>query len=314
METEMKKQYRDFESAREFVRSLGLKSNKEWKEYCKSGDKPDNIPSAPNTTYKKEWKGVGDWLGTGRIADNYRVYPSFKEAREFVRNLKFKNQKEWKKYCKSGDRPDDISANPNRTYKKEWKGFGDWLGTGTVAPQDKVYRLYKEARKFVHTLKIKKKDEWYDYCKSGDKPNNIPASPYTVYKNKGWINWGDFLGNGKLEEFFSFREAREFVQKLELTGQKDWNEYVKSGKRSNHLPAAPWSTYKKEWTNMGDFFGTGTVAPKDRVYRPFKEAREFVRSLGIKNYDEWYAYCKSGNKPDDIPSNPWRSYKEWKKK
>ena len=22
---------------------------------------------------------------------------------------------------------------PNRTYKKEWKGMGDWLGTGNIA-------------------------------------------------------------------------------------------------------------------------------------------------------------------------------------
>ena len=117
-----------------------------------------------------------------------------------------------------------------------------------------------------------------------------------------------------MEEFFSFNEAREFTQKLGLTGQKEWNEYVKSDKRSNHLPAAPWSTYKKEWTNMGDFFGTGRISNKDKVYRPFAEAREFVRSLGIKNYDEWYEYCKSGNKPDDIPTNPWRSYKKWSKK
>ena len=51
----MKKQFRDFESAREFVRSLGLKSQKEWMEYCKSGNKPDDIPAAPWSTYK-EWK------------------------------------------------------------------------------------------------------------------------------------------------------------------------------------------------------------------------------------------------------------------
>ena len=48
------KKFRDFESAREFVRSLHLKGNKEWREYCKSGKKPDNIPSNPNWVYK-EW-------------------------------------------------------------------------------------------------------------------------------------------------------------------------------------------------------------------------------------------------------------------
>ena len=40
----MAKQFRDFESARKFVRELGLKNYKEWQEYCKSGDKPEDIP------------------------------------------------------------------------------------------------------------------------------------------------------------------------------------------------------------------------------------------------------------------------------
>jgi len=46
-----KGQWRDFEDAREFVRSLGLKSYKEWREYCQSGQKPDDIPSHPYKVY-----------------------------------------------------------------------------------------------------------------------------------------------------------------------------------------------------------------------------------------------------------------------
>ena len=49
------KKFRDFESAREFARALNLKGSKEWKEYCKSGNKPDDIPAAPWAVYK-EWK------------------------------------------------------------------------------------------------------------------------------------------------------------------------------------------------------------------------------------------------------------------
>ena len=32
--------YRSFKKARAFVRSLGLKSQAEWRDYCKSGKKP----------------------------------------------------------------------------------------------------------------------------------------------------------------------------------------------------------------------------------------------------------------------------------
>ena len=114
------KKFRDFESAREFARSLGLQSTKEWRAYTKSGDKPDDIPNSPDSTYKKNFKGYGDWLGTGTVATNDRVYRSFKEAREFVRSLNLKGVNEWREYCKSGNKPDDIPAAPWVTYK-EWK-------------------------------------------------------------------------------------------------------------------------------------------------------------------------------------------------
>ena len=114
------KKFRDFESAREFVRALNLKSQQEWKEYCKSGKKPDDIYAAPWNTYKKEWMGMGDWLGTGTVAPQLIQFRSFQEAREFVRKLNLKGQKEWREYCNSGDKPDDIPSNPWAVYK-EWK-------------------------------------------------------------------------------------------------------------------------------------------------------------------------------------------------
>lgn len=56
--------FRPFAEAREFVQSLGLKNEHEWREYCKSGKKPQDIPQKPSRTYKDSWKGMGDWLGT----------------------------------------------------------------------------------------------------------------------------------------------------------------------------------------------------------------------------------------------------------
>ena len=113
------KKFRDFESAREFVRKLGLKNYKEWQKYCKSGDKPNDIPSGPNSTYKNNgWTTWGDFLGTGWIQSGKRKYRSYKEAREFVRKLGLKNYKEWHEYCKSGDKPEDIPAYPEQVYMK----------------------------------------------------------------------------------------------------------------------------------------------------------------------------------------------------
>jgi hypothetical protein len=141
--------FRPFSEAREYIRTLGFKSQEEWRRWCKDGNRPDDIPYHPDRTYKNEWRGMGDWLGTGRIADQDKVFRSFEQARKYIHSLGLKNQSEWNTYCKSGKKPQDIPSTPTRIYDKEWKGWGDWLGTGTVAPFNRVFRPFKEAREFV---------------------------------------------------------------------------------------------------------------------------------------------------------------------
>ena len=51
-----------------------------------------------------------------------------------------------------------------------------------------------------------------------------------------------------------------------------------------------------------------------KKFRDFESAREFVQSQKIQSKTNWQKYCKSGNKPDDIPFAPWHTYKEWNKK
>ena len=43
-----------FEEAREYARSLKLKSSKEWFTFCKSKDFPNNIPKRPEKTYAND--------------------------------------------------------------------------------------------------------------------------------------------------------------------------------------------------------------------------------------------------------------------
>ena len=116
-----------------------------WNNYAKGrhSDKPPkpfDIPAKPSQTYKnKGWKGYGDWLGTGTIATFHTKYRKFEDARDFVRKLKLRSQAEWKNYV-NGEytdkllKPSDIPSHPDNTYReKGWKGYGDWLGAGTVA-------------------------------------------------------------------------------------------------------------------------------------------------------------------------------------
>src|SRR5262249_55075570 len=154
--------WRPFEDAREFVRGLGLKSFTEWGEYSRSGKRPNDIPGNPYRIYADAgWLGWGDWVGTGRIADQLRQYRSFIKARAFVRGLGLKSTAEWLDYSKSGKKPIDIPAYPGLVYAKSgWAGYGDWLGTGTIAPRLREYRSFKDARAFVRNLGLKSRDEW----------------------------------------------------------------------------------------------------------------------------------------------------------
>ena len=192
--------WRKFEDARDFVRSLGLKSETEWRGFCKSGKKPADIPGHPHDVYAEAgWAGMGDWLGTGTIASYLREYRSFKEARAFVRRLGLKSNAEWREYCKSGKKPADIPTNPNNIYAEAgWAGYGDWLGTGTIAPRLREYRSFKEARAFVRRLGLKSQTEWRGYYKSGKKPTDIPFNPHNTYAEAGWVGYGDWLGTARM--------------------------------------------------------------------------------------------------------------------
>ena len=158
--------FREFNDAREFVRSQKISSETLWKKYAKSGKKPFDIPSNPVNTYKNEWKSAGViGLGPRRVADQYKVFKDFTNARSFVQSLNLRNGNEWKEYCKSGKKPNDVPANPARRYKKDWKGMGDWLGTGAIASFNKKFKTYTASRDFVRGLGIKSLTQWRRYAK-----------------------------------------------------------------------------------------------------------------------------------------------------
>jgi len=45
-------QWLTYEEAKRVVQPLGLKSQKEWQKWSKSGMRPENIPTNPHHTYK----------------------------------------------------------------------------------------------------------------------------------------------------------------------------------------------------------------------------------------------------------------------
>lgn len=338
--------WRPFDEARAYIQSLGLKNVADWKRYIKGelpekGVIPEDIPTTPEGVYKERgWLSFGDWLGTGVIATNLREYRTFHKARSFVHNLELKNQVEWGKYCRGelpekGKLPNNVPAHPQEIYKeKGWVSLGDWLGTNVIANRSRTYRSFRQARKFVHQLSLTGNNEWRKYCigrlpEKGKLPKDIPTHPHIVYKNQGWIGWGDWYGTGTVatrkRTYRSFKDARSFVHRLKLGNWTEWRKYrngelPKKDRIPNDIPANPQRTYKNQgWVSFGDWLGTGIVATRKRKYRSFHEARAFVHRLKLKSWSEWRMYCQGelpekGQLPEDIPANPNRTYegKGWR--
>lgn len=312
--------YLSFDEARDFVRTKNIKSTKEWKVFCKNGEKPNYIPAAPDLSYKNSgWISWGDFLGHDYIVKFDKSLKSFLMARKFARNLKIKNLREWNLYWKNNIRDkSSMPSNPQLTFKEHWKGWGDFLGNDNESMKTKEFVLFDEARKFALSLKLNSSIDWKKMLKENKIPNNIPRSPSLVYKNKGWISWGHFLGTNIIQPqlfvYRKFTDARKYAQKLNLKSINDWNDFVKSGKKPDDIPNAPHMTkqYKNEWVSWGDFLGTSNVASFNKVYRNFVEARKYIHTLGLKSFADWNRFCKSGKRPDDIPYHPERNYKsEW---
>ncbi len=295
----------------------------------------DDIPTNPNQTYKNMgWNGSGDWLGTRNIAPRLRVYRSFEEAQIFASSLGLRNSTEWSKFCKGrmlekGTLPLDIPASPHATYAgRGWSGYGDWLGTGNIANYLRHYRPFKEAQAFARSLGLRSVNEWKNFCTGSlqgqcSLPLDIPVSPSQTYADEGWTTWGEWLGTGivapRLRMYRPFEDARSFVRGLGLKGAAEWRSYCKGnmpekGSLPPDIPNAADHVYADSgWASMGDWLGTGTIAPRLRLYRPFEDARNFAHSLGLKSQSEWREFCKGnrpqkGALPSDISASPHKTY------
>ena len=188
--------------------------------------------------------------------------------------------------------------------------MGDWIGTGTIASFNIKFRDFNNARAFARKLNFQTKTQWMKYCKSGEKPNDIPTVPENTYRNKGWISIYDWLGTRKgwkLGDYESFEGARNFVRKLKLKSKSEWEEYRKSGKKPYNIPNKPRGHYVKSgWLSWGDFLGT--LPGWDGNFLSFKEAKKVVRSLKIKSRDEWRIKSKDLYNIPVALSNVYKEY------
>jgi len=304
-----------FEEAREYARSLGLKGSLEWRAFSKTKGIPSNIPKRPDNAYKNSgWISFGDWVGTGRRKVGYR---SFEDAKKLAISLKLSFKSQWIVAYEKGLIPNDIPKHPYQSYKnKGWLNWGDFLGTGGIASRFKTYRNFEDAKKFVKKLGLSNSKAWKVFCNSGNLPSDIPKTPFQIYKNKGWNGFSDWLGGiygsgtkYKDRNIYSYEKAKKYVHDLKLKNWKEWMLIAKSGQLPNEIPKNPMSAFKNDgWINWGEWLGNRKISTQNRIYKNIEDARELVITLKLQNVNDWRKYCLSGNKPDDIPASPHKTY------
>jgi len=198
----------------------------------------------------------GDWLGTFSRSKK-DSWAEFEVARSFVRSLNLNSRSEWDDYYENNALPLTIPKTFWTVYKEDgFKSVQDFLGSQYAHANDRKWMSFKEAKRFVRTLNLKSQNEYKEYVKSPNSPKNLPSNPHKTYK-KDWKSYPDFMGYvpkvGR-KHFLGFNQARQFSRSLGLSKRADWQEYLKSGKRPQNIPAKPEKTYqKKGWIDYKDW-------------------------------------------------------------
>jgi len=239
--------------------------------------KPEGMPYNPHERYVKlGWVDWEDFLGI-----NKKVSLSFTQARELARAQQFSSKTEFRRW----DKPEGMPSNPDRKYKDSgWLGYADFLGTTSMS--------FTAARTLTHAQHFSNNVEF----KQWDKPKGMPGDPSSKYKDSGWVNWGDFLGNGNAYRgtFLSFTKARALARTQHFTGEVEF----KNWKRPEGMPSDPSKYYKDSgWRGMKNFIGT--------EYLSFTKARTLARAQHFKTMREFDVW----NKPVGMPRIPDSLYK-----
>ena len=177
-------------------------------------------------------------------------------------------------------------------------------------PHNTKWLSYQQASEWAQSQNIMTCDQWTECCAAG-LPEGVPADPQTVYGDE-FVGWHEFLGvqlsrDGR-KVFWSYERARDWARSAGVRDEKDWREKYKNGLIPQGIPSRPGKPYKDKFNGWGDFLGTGRVASKDKIFISYEEAKSWAKENGLTSQLKWKAFHKKV-KPEDIPFNPSRVYK-----
>jgi hypothetical protein len=167
---------------------------------------------------------------------------------------------------------------------------------------------FEEAKRLVRELKIPSNKIFVKLKQQGKLPRGIPAAPDHVYRNKGWTNWPDILGN--YYRALPFEKARNIVRGFKCKGMDDYSRLYKQGKLPRGMPYNPAEVYgNKGWRGYPDFLGY----EYDQIQRgsalPYNEVKKILTPLKLSSQKEFLELHKQGKLPNGIPRSPKAVYR-----
>lgn len=187
--------------------------------------------------------------------------------------------------------------------------------------QRKSYKSFIECLKFVQKQQLHTVADWKEYCRSGKKPDTIPSHPNLVFKDRGWVDWAEWLGT----RMYTYEQAKEVVAKMDIMNGVVWKEQAgKLFPRPSRMPLMPDKAYGKDWEGWTKFLGHDEIKTRHPgpptpptlpynapTYRPFEEAMKMVAKLGLKSnveYAQWrgkYPHTDLPYRPDEVYRDDW---------
>lgn len=264
----------------------------------------------------------------------------YEEAAAFVQGLNLKSNQEWRAWKRKHkvDMPLRLPRVPQTVYRdRGWRDWGAFLGTNTTAKPISRNRMpFEEARALVRAGNFKGMKEF----RAARLPG-VTTAPHIVYKNKGYIDLADWLGQDSVRakpvlrfrptQHVAFPVARELARATGKT-KEEWAAYMASKTDMTHgnrmVTAWPERVYKGNgWRGWNDFLGTTNPNQNLRtedfpVLDNWATARAFVRSLHLAGPEAWYRYTLPGPEawyrytqqptfPTNLPVRPELAYVEW---
>lgn len=159
------------------------------------------MSACPAVVYRDSgWVNWDVFLGTGRTPPiaRSRVLPYW-QAQAAAREAGIRTHEQFVAWTRSPgipSRPAVVYANSG------WINWAEFLGTAWL-PYAVVAAMARKARVSSRATHL----QW-------DRPDGVPSNPELVYRGRGWVSWGEFLGTGRCKgwwqgNFIPYAEAKK---------------------------------------------------------------------------------------------------------